>query len=55
MSTPGEYIPGPHIRMFVSMPHMCIYEGQVKLSVVASLTEVWAHVTGRIISGVSVF
>ena len=45
MSIPGENIPGPHIRMTVSMPHTrSMHEGQVQLSVVAHIvcmTFVW--------------
>ena len=54
MSIPGENLPGPHIHVSVSMPRVCVYEGKVKLSVAASLTDVWVNVSGRIILGVFV-
>ena len=50
---PRGNIPGPHIHVSISYATR-VYEGQVNLSMVARLMEVWVNVTDRIILGVSV-
>ena len=55
MSTPGESLPGPHIRMSISMLRAHgAREEPVQLSVVARLMEVWVNAAGRTLLGVSV-